>query len=504
MLWILPGPTCTRFDMAHPAERHYLPQACSKDYDCLQGAESEFAMEFDPVLLARLQFAFTVTFHIIFPSFTIGLSAYIATLGVMWVRTGEERYHQLMRFWTRIFAVSFAMGVVSGIVMSYEFGTNWSRFSLAVGNVVGPLIGYEVLTAFFLEATFLGVLLFGFNRVPAWLYVLSSAFVAFGTALSAFWILSANSWMQTPAGYEIRNGIAYPTDWLAVIFNPSFPYRFAHMLNAAYLTTGFVVLAVGARYLLAGRYIAEASTMLRMAIGLTAVLAPLQLVIGDQHGLDTLRLQPIKVAAMEAHWDGSKPGDFEIFSWPDEQAEINRYALAIPNGASLILTHRMHGLFQGLTSVPAAERPPVKIVFFSFRVMLALGFFMIGAALLGAFLWWRGTLFETRWYLHIVAQTWWVGFVAVIAGWITTESGRQPWIVDKILRTAEATSPVMGESILLTLILFVLAYGVVFSFGIYYINRLINRGPEHPPEIRRPLAGSPITAARGGGEPIHG
>ncbi len=267
-------------------------------------------MHFDPVLLARLQFAFTVTFHIIFPTFTIGLSAYIATLGVMWVRTGEERYQQLMRFWTKIFAVSFAMGVVSGIVLSYEFGTNWSRFSLVVGNVIGPLIGYEVLMAFFLEATFLGVLLFGFNRVPPWLYVLSGAIVAVGTAMSAFWILSANSWMQTPAGYEMKDGIAYPTDWLAVIFNPSFPYRFAHMLNAAYLTTGFVVLAVGARYLLAGRHIEEGRTMLRMAIGLTAVFAPLQLIIGDQHGLNTLKYQPVKVAAMEAHWDGSKPGDF--------------------------------------------------------------------------------------------------------------------------------------------------------------------------------------------------
>jgi cytochrome d ubiquinol oxidase subunit I len=461
-------------------------------------------MEFDPVFLARLQFAFTVTFHIIFPSFTIGLSAYIATLGVLWVRTGADRYHNLMRFWTRILAVSFAMGVVSGIVLSYEFGTNWSRFSLTVGNVVGPLIGYEVLSAFFLEATFLGVLLFGFNRVPPWLYVLSGVFVAFGTAMSAFWILSANSWMQTPAGYELKNGIAYPTDWLAAIFNPSFPYRFAHMLNAAYLTTGFVVLAVGARFLVAGRHLQEGRTMLRMAIGLTAVLAPLQLIIGDQHGLNTLQHQPIKIAAMEAHWDGSKPGDFEIFAWPDEKAETNRFSISIPNGASLILTHRLNGLFPGLKSVPPADRPPVAVVFFAFRIMVGLGLLMIAASLFGAFLWWRGTLFETRWYLQIMAHSWWVGFVAVIAGWITTESGRQPWIVEKILRTADANSPVIGESIFVTLILFVLAYGVVFSFGIYYINRLINRGPENPPQTRRPLVGAPITAAHGSGEPMRG
>jgi cytochrome d ubiquinol oxidase subunit I len=496
MMWI-PEAARYRFDLAQGLEHDRLPWLYGSDYDRRGGVRSEFAMDFDPVLLARLQFAFTVTFHIIFPTFTIGLSAYIATLGVMWVRSGEERYHQLMRFWTRIFAVSFAMGVVSGLVLSYEFGTNWSRFSLVVGNVVGPLIGYEVLTAFFLEATFLGVLLFGFNKVPPWLYVLSAAIVAIGTAMSAFWILSANSWMQTPAGYELKGGIAYPTDWLAVIFNPSFPYRFAHMLNAAYLTTGFVVLAVGARFLLAGRHIAEGRTMLRMAIGLTALLAPLQLVIGDQHGLDTLKYQPIKVAAMEAHWDGSKPADFHIFAWPDEQASINRFELSIPKGASLILTHRMNGLFKGLDSVAPADRPPVKIVFFAFRIMLALGFFMIAAALFGAFLWWRGTLFETRWYLQIVAQCWWVGFVAVMAGWITTESGRQPWIVEKILRTADATSPVIGASIAVTLVLFVLAYGVVFSFGIYYINRLINRGPESPPVTPRHLAGAPITAGGG-------
>ena len=456
-------------------------------------------MDFDPLLLSRLQFAFTIIFHIIFPTFTIGLSAYIATLGVLWVRSGEERYHLLMRFWTRIFAVSFAMGVVSGIVMSYQFGTNWSRFSVVAGNVVGPLLGYEVLMAFFLEATFLGVLLFGFSRVPSWLYVMSAAIVALGTAMSAFWILSANSWMQTPTGYEIKDGIVYPADWLAVIFNPSFPYRLAHMLNAAYLTTGFVVLAVGARYLLAGRHIAEGRTMLRMAIGLTAILAPLQLVIGDQHGLNTLKYQPIKVAAMEAHWDGSKPGDFEIFAWPDEKAETNRFAISIPKGASLVLTHKMNGLFPGLTSVPPSERPPVKIVFFSFRIMLGLGFFMIGAALFGAFLWWRGTLFETRWYLQVMAQCWWVGFVAVIAGWVVTECGRQPWLVHDILRTADASSPVPGGSVLVTLVLFVLAYGVVFSFGIYYINRLIAKGlPSPVAKEAGKFSQNPISAAHDG------
>jgi len=343
------------------------------------------------------------------------------------------------------------------------------------------------------------VLLFGFNRVPPWLYVLSAAIVAVGTATSAFWIISANSWMQTPAGYVLKDGVAYPTDWLAAIFNPSFPYRLAHMLNAAYLTTGFVVLAVGARYLLAGRHIEEGRVMLRMAIGLTAILAPLQLLIGDQHGLNTLEHQPIKVAAMEAHWDGSKPGDFHIFAWPDEKAGKNSFEISIPRGASLILTHSPNGLFPGLSSVPASDRPPVKVVFFAFRIMLGLGLFMIAAALYGAFLWWRGTLFTTRWYLRVMAQTWWAGFVAVIAGWIVTESGRQPWIVQGVMRTADAASPVHANSIALTLVLFAIAYAVVFSFGIYYINRLIAKGLDSS-EAKHTgqFAASPISAAHEG------
>src|SRR3982074_89918 len=270
-------------------------------------------MDLDPLLISRLQFAFTIIFHIIFPAFTIGLSAYIATLCVMWMRTGKERYRELARFWTKIFAAAFAMGVVSGIVLSYQFGTNWSRFSAVLGNVVGPMIGYEVLVAFFLEATFLGVMLFGWNRVPTWLHTLSAVAVAVGTTISAFWILSANSWMQTPAGYEMRDGVAFPLDWVAIVFNPSFPYRLAHMVTAAYLTTSFVVLAVGARYLPAGTHLEPGRTMVRMAVGLASILAPLQLFIGDQHGLNTLEHQPIKVAAMEAHWDGAKPGDFHIF-----------------------------------------------------------------------------------------------------------------------------------------------------------------------------------------------
>src|ERR1041385_1381152 len=462
-------------------------------------------MDLDAVLLARLQFAFTIIFHIIFPTFTIGLSAYIATLGVLWLKTDAECYHRLMQFWTKIFAVSFAMGVVSGIVLSYQFGTNWSRFSVVVGNVIGPLLGYEVLTAFFLEATFLGILLFGFNRVPPWLYVLSAAVVAVGTATSAFWILSANSWMQSPTGHEVRDGIAYPVDWVAVVFNPTFPYRLAHMVNAAYLTTAFVVLAVGARYLIAGRYPEEARAMLRRAIGLAVILAPLQVRIGDQHGLNTLEHQPTKIAAMEGHWDGSKPGDFHIFAWPDQQAEKNYFEISIPRGSSLILTHDWNGLFPGLKDVPPSERPPILPVFFAFRIMVGIGFFMVAAALYGAFLWYRGTLFETRWYLLVMSQMWWIGFIAVISGWVVTEPGRRPWIAQGILRTADATSPVSASHVLTTLILFVVVYAIVFAMGIYYINRLINRGPQgRALEHSEAFGGSPIAAAGDAGREAFG
>jgi cytochrome d ubiquinol oxidase subunit I len=447
----------------------------------------------DPVLLARWQFAFTISFHIVFPSFTIGLAAYLATLEVLWGWTGADRYKRLAAFWTKIFAVSFAMGVVSGVVLSYEFGTNWSRFSVFAGNVIGPLLGYEVLMAFFLEATFLSILLYGGDRAPRWLHVFSGLAVAVGTSMSAFWILSANSWMQTPAGFTEQGGVLVPADWFAIIFNPSFPYRLAHMLNASFLTAAFVVLAVGARHFLSGRHGEESRTMLRMAVGLAAILAPLQLFLGDQHGLNTLEHQPTKIAAMEAHWDGTKPGDFEIFAWPDAKTESNLFSISIPHGSSLILTHQWNGLFPGLKDVPPADRPPLPSVFFGFRIMLAVGFYMIAAALFGAWLLWRGTLFETRWYLKLVAQTWWVGFVAVIAGWVVTESGRQPWIIQGVMRTADASSPVPGASVATTLILFVLVYGIVFAFGIYFINRLIDKGPQgdDAPGTPRLAAGHP-------------
>ena len=464
------------------------------------------------LLLARLQFAFTISFHIIFPAFSIGLSAFIATLLVLWRRTGRDHFHRLARFWTKIFAVSFAMGVVSGIPLSYEFGTNWSRFSVVVGNVLGPLIGYEVLTAFFLEASFLGVMLFGWRRVPPWLHLTAAILVALGTAISGFWILSANSWLHTPAGYEMRNGVAVPVDWWAVIFNPSFPYRFAHMMTAAYLTTSVVVLATGARYRLAGQFQEEAKTMLRMGVGMVAILGPVQLLLGDMHGLNTLEHQPIKIAAIEAHWQGEGPADLVLFALPDEQNETNRAAITIPRLGSLILTHHWSGHVAGLKDVPRDQRPPVTSVFFAFRIMVGIGVLLITLGLTGAVLWWRKKLFSTRWYLQISQPAWPIGFFAILAGWLTTESGRQPYIAYRILRTDQAISPVAAATVATSLAAFVLVYTVVFSIGIYYIYRLIAKGPAgaalEPTALPGGLANRPLSVAdesvresRAGGAP---
>jgi cytochrome d ubiquinol oxidase subunit I len=458
-------------------------------------------MEPDALLAARLQFAFTIAVHIIFPAFSIGSSAYVATLLVLWRRTGQEHFHRLARFWTRIFAVSFAMGVVSGIPLSYQLGSNWSRFSEVLGNVIGPLIGYEVLTAFFLEATFLGVMLFGWRRVPPWLHVTSALLVAFGTTVSGFWILAANSWMQTPAGHVMRDGIAYPVDWWAIVFNPSFPYRFVHMMTAAYLTTSVVVLAVGARYLLAGNFQTEARTMMRMGLGMVAILAPLQLFFGDQHGLNTLEHQPIKVAAMEGHWENDAgPVPLILFGIPDQKAEKNHLEIALPVLGSVILTHSTTGRIAALKDVPPEDRPPVANVFYGFRIMVGIGMLLILLGLVGAFLWWRKRVFETRWYLRFAGYAWPAGFIAILAGWVTTESGRQPYVAYGILRTADAVSPVAGAAVWTSLIAFVVTYLTVFSIGVYYIRKLIRNGPKgaavDPPTHDHALPNRPLATAQ--------
>jgi cytochrome bd ubiquinol oxidase subunit I len=433
----------------------------------------------DPVLLARWQFAFTVSFHIVFPAFTIGLASYLAVLEGLWLATKRTTFLTLFDYWKTIFAVVFGMGVVSGLVMSYEFGTNWSVFADKAGPVIGPLMGYEVLTAFFLEAGFLGVMLFGLRKVGPGLHFIATLMVAFGTLLSAFWILSVNSWMQTPAGYSMNaQGQFIPADWWAVIFNPSFPYRLVHMVIAAYLTTALVVGAVGAWHLLRDKYNDASRVMFSMAMWMAAIVAPIQIVAGDQHGLNTLEHQPAKIAAMEGHFETQAGAPLILIGWPDMEAETTHYAVEIPRLGSLILAHDWNAVVRGLKEWPREDRPNALIVFWSFRIMVGLGTLM---ALLGFWsLWlrWRGSLYESRLMHRAAILMGPMGFVAVLAGWITTEVGRQPYTIYGLLRTAESVAPVSAQSVATTLIAFIVVYFAVFGAGIFYLLRLMGRPPE--------------------------
>lgn len=452
-------------------------------------------MELDATLLARVQFAFVVSFHILFPAFTIGLASYIAVLETLAFRSGREVYIRLSQFWTRIFAVSFGMGVVSGIVMAYQFGTNWSRFADATAAIIGPLMGYEVLTAFFLEATFLGILLFGRARVAPALHLAAAWMVALGTLASAFWILSANSWMHTPQGHAIENGRFVVTDWVAAIFNPSFPYRFVHMVSAAYLTTAFVVVGTSAWYLRQRRFNDSARTGFSLGLALIALLAPLQLVVGDLHGLNTLQHQPAKIAAMEGHWETGRGMPFLVFALPDQAAGRNHLELSIPRLGSLILTHDWNGEIRGLRDWPPDERPPVAIVFFTFRLMVAIGLLMIFVGMSGLYLRLRHRLYDTAWFLRLCQACLPLGFIAILAGWFTTEVGRQPWTVYGLLRTGDSTSPtVQAAHVALSLGVFLVVYAVIFGAGGYYLFRIARQGPvDAPPHggleaARRPLS----------------
>src|SRR6478609_7441569 len=436
---------------------------------------------FDPLLLARWQFAFTVSFHFIFPSFTIGLASYLAVLEGLWLWTGREVYLNLFKYWLKIFALAFAMGVVSGIVMSYQFGTNWSVFSDKAGPVIGPLMAYEVMTAFFLEAGFLGIMLFGMGRVGPRLHFAATLAVAIGTFISAFWILSANSWMQTPVGYTINEaGQFSPQDWWAIIFNPSFPYRLVHTVLAAYLTTALVVGGVGAWHLLAGRKTEGTRVMFSMAMGMIAVVAPIQILAGDQHGLNTLEHQPAKVMAMEGHFQSHKDGaPLVLFGWPDQAEAKVKFAIEIPKLSSLILKHSLDAPLAGLDTVPRENWPPVPITFWSFRIMVGLGFLIMGLGLFSLWARWRGMLYQTR-ALHIFALLMGpAGFVAVLAGWITTETGRQPFTVYGLLRTTEAASPLAAPALASSLIAFIMVYFAVFAAGAIYILRLMAASPHH-------------------------
>ncbi|HSO18646.1 MAG TPA: cytochrome ubiquinol oxidase subunit I [Desulfosarcina sp.] len=433
----------------------------------------------DPVFLARAQFAFTVAYHITFPAFTIGLASWLAVVEWRWLKTGNPLYEQIYRMWVKIFAVAFGMGVVSGVVLSYQFGTNWSVFSDKVGSVLGPLLGYEVLTAFFLEASFLGIMLFGWNRVSRRMHFAATVIVAAGTLISAFWILSANSWMQTPAGFRVgADGLLYPTDWVAVIFNPSFAYRFVHMVTGAYLTTAFVVGGIGGYYLWRGLHVRHARIMLGMAMIMAIFVAPMQLLFGDLHGLNTFAHQPVKVAAMEGIWETERGAALRLFAWPDQIAERNTFEISIPKLSSFILTHDMNGEVKGLKAWPRGDRPPVAMVFWTFRLMVGLGMLMIATGLIALVLHFKKRLFDARWFhLWCVAMTP-AGFVAVVAGWFVTEVGRQPFIVYNVLRTSETVSPVAGGPVALSLAGFVVTYGLVFTAAAYYILKLIGKGPD--------------------------
>ncbi len=453
-------------------------------------------MDFDPVLLSRIQFAFTVAFHIIFPSFTIGLASWLAVLEWRYLRTGRDLFMQVYKFWIKIFAVAFGMGVVSGIVMSYQFGTNWSAFSDAAGSVMGPMLGYEVLTAFFLEASFLGVMLFGWGKVGPRMHFFATLMVAVGTLFSAFWILAASSWMHTPDGFQTGpDGTYWPEDWIRIIFNPSMPYRFVHMVIACYLTTAFVVLGVGAWYLLKGRFIEHGKLMVNYASWLILILAPTQLLAGDFHGLNSFRYQTSKVAAMEGLWETREGAPLLLFAVPDFEAERNSLEISIPKLSSLILTHDWDGEVPGLKEWPKEDRPPVAIVFYAFRVMVGIGLLMILTGLASAYLRWRKSLYDHRFFLHWCFLMLPAGFVSILAGWAVTEVGRQPWIVFGLLRTADMVSPVPGGNVAASLALFVIVYTIIFGAGAFYISALIRKGPpigeeelKFPATPERPLS----------------
>ncbi len=436
-------------------------------------------------MLSRIQFGFVISFHILFPAFTIGLASWLAYLEFRWLRARSAADGALWRdlyfFWLKIFAVSFGMGVVSGIVMSFQFGTNWSVLSERAGNILGPLLSYEVLTAFFLEATFLGVMLFGAKRVSARLHFFATCMVALGTLISTFWIIAASSWMHTPAGYRIVDGVFEAVSWWQIVFNPSFPYRLSHMVLAAFITTCFVIGGVSARYLRRGEHVAAARQMLKLAVVFAAIAVPAQIFVGDLHGHNVREHQPIKLAAMEAHWRSAGEGagvPLVLFAVPNEAAERNDYEIAIPRLGSLVLTWSLDGEIAPLTSVPPEDRPPVAPVFFAFRVMVGIGLAMLALTLLSAIALRRGRLFDSR--LLLRAWHWMLpsGFIALLAGWYVVEIGRQPWVIYGLLRTADAVSAVDPRSVLTSLVTFALVYAIVFGAGIAYLVAMIRRGPQ--------------------------
>ncbi|HEX7968887.1 MAG TPA: cytochrome ubiquinol oxidase subunit I [Stellaceae bacterium] len=441
----------------------------------------------DTVLLSRLQFAWTIGYHILWPAYTIGISSFIVILSALWLGTRKPVYRDLMRFWIHLFALGFAMGVVTGVVLSYEIGTNWSGFAAATANVIGPFFTYEVLTAFFLEAGFIGVMLFGINRVGEPFHFFSCCMVALGAIFSAFWILAANSWMQTPAGFTLGpDGKFQIADWWQAVFTPSLPYRLAHMVTAAWMTGTFVVIGVSGFYLWQRRHPDFARAGFSIALWIAAVLTPVQIFLGDQHGLNTLEYQPVKLAAIEAIWDTERRVPLTLFAWPDIAHERNDYVVDVPKLGSLILTHSWDGEVRGLKEVPPDQRPYVPLPFFAFRLMVGIGLVLLAIAAFGLYLRWRGRLYDTRWFAFACAFSSPLPFIAVLAGWTVTETGRQPWIVQGHLRTADAVAPVAASAVSTSLALFVIVYLVLLAAFFWYATRLVLRGPGEEGKAERP------------------
>jgi cytochrome d ubiquinol oxidase subunit I len=462
-------------------------------------------MELDPVLLSRLQFAFVVTFHIIFPSFTIGLAAWLATIEGVSLATGNPVYRRVFDLWLKVFAVSFGMGVVSGIVMAFQFGTNWSAMSEKMGPIQGPLLAYEGFTAFLLEATFLGVMLLGRERVPRPFYLFACCMVALGTMASSFWILCNNSWMQVPLGHQFVNGKLIPADWWAITTGPIVRLRWPHMLIGAFLTTGMSIIATAAWYTLRSKHRLESRVMLHWGLGLVAVLIPVQLLIGHFTGDYVHKYQPAKFAAIEARWVNQQPASEVLIAIPDEKGERNLFAIEIPRLGSFIASGTWDSREVGLESFPKADRPPVVIPFFTFRIMVGMGLIMLAISWFGLFLWMRGRLEGTRWFLWAAFLSFPTGFVAVIAGWYTAEVGRQPWIVYGLMRTSEAVTPSLTADVaLFSLLAYVAVYLTVFSFGTWYIYRLLHEGPREEGAApsgatpSRPMAFADPSRATGG------
>ncbi len=445
-------------------------------------------MTFDTLTLSRLQFAFTIGYHILWPAYSIGIAGFIVLLNALWLLTGKAVYQDLMRFWIRLFALGFVMGVVTGVVLSYEIGANWSGFSRVTGNVTGPLLMYEALTAFFLEGGFIGIVLFGEARVGRRMHFFSCCMVALGTLLSAFWVLAANSWMQTPRGAVLgTDKVFHVVDWANVIFNPSFPYRFAHMVCASYITGIFVVSGVSAIFLLRKNNREFAETGLSLAMWIALFLVPLQMLLGDQHGQNTRRYQPMKLAAIEALWDSASSVPLILFAWPDQTAATNLWAIDVPHLGSLILTHTWNGQIQGLKQVPSRDRPYVPIVFFAFRAMVGIGTVLLALSIFGAYLRWRGQLFTRRWFLIALVVAMPFSFIAIISGWIVTEAGRQPWVVYGVMRTADAASPLVASHVGFTAILFTVVYASLLAGFLWFFLRTIIEGPELsvPSDVRQ-------------------